>query len=386
MEQLLRTTTQNRSVSIGLPAARGIMEHRFPLTPEGAAMLVDRGFKVMMESGAAAHIHYPDSAYSRAGVEICERDEALGADITVSLSRLSARDISKMKRGSILLSFLTAEEDDAPALNAIIERHIIALALENYTDTAGNHPFADILHEIDGRAAISIASSLLADAIHGKGILLGGVPGVVPCEVLVIGSDIAACAAASAAIGLGAQVRIFDNNIYRLRDALRQLGPGAIGSAMHPKVFRSALRSADIVVATDAESGCGRIDSDLVDTMKRGVITFDLTSHPGNSFPSMRLIDLDLASAADNDMEQPSRVCYINAGNAVPRTVAMAMSNTLTAMLDDIMVCDGVANALKLNPGLRAAAYTFLGKCVNPEVASILGVRHVDINLFLQFS
>ena len=349
-------------------------------------MLVGKGFKMLMESGAAAHIHYPDTSYSREGVEICSREEALGADIVVSLSRLTPQDVARMKRGSLLLSFIHKSQDDIPTLSKLLERNIIALALENFCDDAGNHPFADILHEIDGRAAISIASSLLADAIHGKGILLGGIPGVVPCEVLVIGSDRAACAAASAAIGLGAQVRMFDNNTYRLREALRQLGPGAIGSAMHPRVFRSALRSADIIVATDCSTGCARIDFDLADTMKRGVITFDLTSEPGSVFPTMRLIDLDLASPADNDMEQPSRVCYINAGNAVPRTVAMAMSNTFMSMLDDILVCDGVANAMKLRPGLRAGTYTFLGKCVDPDVARLLGVRHVDINLFLQFS
>lgn len=387
LEELLSTTALNRTISIGLPAAAGIMEHRFPLTPEAAGMLVGRGFSVRMERDAARHIHYPDEAYLRQGVEITDRAAAFGSDIVVYLPVLSASDARKMRRGSLLLGFMHGGDDAAAGIKVLLERNIIAMALDLVADDAGKLPFADILHEIDGRAAIAIASSLLADAIHGKGILLGGVAGVVPCEVMIIGSDIAACAAAETARGLGATVRMFDDNTYRLREALRLLGPGVISSAPHPRVFGSALASADIVVATDtADPRRTRVDSELAAGMKRGVITFDLTSAPGSAFPSMTLVDLDMASPADNSMTRPGRVCYINAGNAVPRTVAMAMSNTFVTMLDDILVCDGVSNALRLKAGLRRAAYTFLGKCVNASVARSLGVRHFDINLFMQFS
>ncbi len=386
LEEAIRINAAERTATIGLPASTGVMEHRFPLTPEGAGMLVSRGFKLKMERGAAQHIHYSDTAYAKCGVEIVDRAESLACDIVVYLPALEPCDAKRLKKGALLLTFLHAEPQHVDSLKILLDRHIISLALENLTDETGNHPFADILHEIDGCAAIAIASSLLADAVHGKGILLGGVAGVVPCEVMIIGSDMAAEAAARTAIGLGATVRLFDNNVYRLREAVHRLGNAVIGSSLHPRVFESALRSADIVVATDTNPHCGTIGADLVEIMKRGVITFDLTSNAGSAFPSMQVIDLDLASPSDNESGQPVRICYINAGNAVPRTVAMALSNTFVTMLDDILVCDGVANALKLNAGLRSAALTFLGKCVNSKVAHALGVRHVDINLFLQFS
>lgn len=385
LEEVLKAATVSRQAVIGLPASHGMLDHRFPLTPEGAGLLVARGFRVKMERGAAGHIHYSDDAYARCGVEIVERAEAFGADIVVYLPSMDLADARIIKRGSLLLTFLHAEEGDADVLRALLHRHVIALALDLLSDDAGRLPFADILHEIDGRAAIAIASSLLADAIHGKGILLGGVAGVVPCEVMIIGADMAAIAAAQTAIGLGAIVKLFDNNTYRLREALRLLGPGATGSALHPRVFENALRSADIVVSTDAARPTGIVDSQLTGVMKRGVICFDLTTNPGSAFPSLQIIDLDLASPSDN-ASGPTRLCYVNAGNAVPRTVAMALSNTFATMLDDILVCDGVANALKINAGLRAAAFTFLGKCVNRRVARLLGIRAVDINLFLQFS
>lgn len=385
LEEVLKATNVSRQAVIGMPASRGMLDHRFPLTPEGAGMLVARGFRVKMERGAAEHIHYSDDAYARCGVEITGRAETLAADIIVYLPALDIADARMIKRGSLLLTFMHATEDDADVLRTLLKRHVIALALELLTDDAGRYPFADILREIDGRAAIAIASSLLADAIHGKGILLGGVAGVVPCEVMIIGADMAAIAAAQTAIGMGAIVKIFDNNVYRLRDAQRMLGPGATGSSLHPRVFESALRSADIVIATDAAGQAGIVDASLTGVMKRGVICFDLTGNPGSAFPSLQVIDLDLASPSDTS-SGPTRLCYVNAGNAVPRTVAMALGNTFATMLDDILVCDGVANALKINAGLRAAAFTFLGKCVNRRVARLLGIRAVDINLFLQFS
>lgn len=338
-----------------------------------------------MESGAAAHIHYSDDDYARRGVEIVDRRAAFAADIVVYLPPIGTADASRLKRGALLLTFLHAEPSDAEAINILLRRHVIALGLDMLTDDAGRRPFSDILREIDGRAAMAIASSLLADAVHGKGILLGGVAGVIPCEVMVIGSDMAACAAAKSAIGLGATVKMFDNNVYHLREALREVGPGAVGSTLHPKVFESALRSADIVIAADT-GRASTIGTGLVDVMKRGVICFDLSGTPGSAFPSMQVIDLDLASPADTCPDTPTRLCYINAGNAVPRTVAMALSNTFVTMLDDILVCDGVANALRINAGLRNAAFTFLGKCVNRRVARLVGTRCVDINLFIQFS
>ncbi len=385
LEQALREAATERAAIIGLPACADEGDHRFVLTPEGASQLVERGFRVKMESGAANHIHYSDEAYSRCGVEIVDRAEAFGADIVVYLPVLSAHDARLMGRGALLLTFHHSGEDALRGMECLLRRHIITIALDRVRNADGRLPFADILADISGRAAIAIASSLLADAVHGKGILLGGVPGVIPCEVTVIGADLAGRAAAASAIGLGAMVRIFDNDTYRLREALRELGPGAIGSALHPRVLVGALRSADIVVATSA-AGDIVVDSATEDLMKSGVLTFDLSDDPSRVFPAMPVVDLDMASPYDCNPSATVRLCYVNAGNAVPRTVAMALTNAMVAMMDEIFVCDGVGNALRLNAGLRAGAVTFLGKVVDPDVAAAMGMRAVDINLILQFS
>lgn len=383
LEQLMRTTTTPRKVSIGLPASLSDAERRFPLTPEAAALLVDRGFDVRVERGASASIHYTDEAYSRRGVRVVDRAAAFCSDIVVYLPAIGEPDAMKMRRGALLLGFAHMPSQTPRALKSILNNGVTAIALDRIGD--GNlHPFADIIDEINGRAAMAIASSLLADAIHGKGILLGGVAGVVPCELTILGADLAAEAAAKTALGLGATVRVFDNDVYRLRRLETSVGGNVIASTMHPRVVLSALRSADIVVACSMKRPF-EIGQDAVAEMKKGVIVFDLDAvHP--SFPSLPTVDLANASPVDNPVDGTRRVCYINAGNAVPRTAAMALSNTLLSVFDDIIACESAINALKLIPGLRRAAYTFMGKPVDAEVAAMVGARHVDINLLLQFS
>lgn len=383
LEQLARVATAPRKVSIGLPASLSDAERRFPLTPEAAAILVDRGFEVRVERGASSSIHYTDEAYTRRGVRVVERATAFASDIVVYLPAISEADAVKMHRGALLLGFAHMSSQSPRAIKTLLNHGITAIALDRIGD-GDTRPFADILDEINGRAAMAIASSLLADAVHGKGILLGGVAGIVPCELTIIGADLAAEAAAKSALGLGATVRVFDNDVYSLRRLEASVGGNVITSVMHPRVVLSALRSADIVVTCSMKRPF-EIGSDAVSEMKKGVIVFDLDA-VNPSFPSLPTVDLANASPADNPVDGSRRVCYINAGNAVPRTAAMALSNTLLTVFDDIIACDSAINALKLIPGLRRAAYTFMGKAVDATVAAMVGTRPMDINILLQFS
>lgn len=388
-EQPVEQLTGRRHITIGLPAPAGDSERRFPLTPEGAAILAERGFQVMMERGAAECIHFSDMAFRNAGAHIVERAQALGCDMVFYLPAISNDDAAMLRPGAVLMSLLHCHNRSAASINTLLKRHIITIALDLICDERENHPFADILSEIDGRAAMALASALLADPLHGKGILLGGIAGIVPCEVTIIGSDIAAIAAARSAIGLGATVRMFDNDAYSLREAVSRLsgvsGTSVISSSIHPKVFASALRSADIIIATPTRHPV-KVGIDMIAEMKRGVIAFDLTGRPeAPVFPGLEQVDLAAASAVPG-LPGALATCYINAGSAVPRTAAMALTTTLTTLLDDVLVCEGMTNALRFNLGLRKAALTFLGKAVNPEIARISGLRTVDINIFLQLS
>lgn len=386
LEQPASVSTASRGFTIGVPACRHEGERRFPLTPEGASRLIERGFRVKIESGASAPIHYTDNQYLRAGCDVVSRIEALQCEIVIHLSPLDMPDVRHLRRGSLLLTLLSTELVSKEYIKALMEKHTVAIALDLIEDEHGHRPFADILAEIDGRAAMAMAASLLADSEHGKGILLGGIAGINPCEVVILGSGIAAVSAARTATGMGAIVRMFDNDVYSLRHASRELGASLITSAMHPRVISGALHTADVIIATPTSDSSYTIDSEEAMLLKRGVLTFDLTDRGMSPFPSMQPIDL--ARADSNKCRRPDgwRACYIHAGSAVPRTCAMALSNTLMTMLTSVCTCDGVHNALKLLPGLRKAAYLFLGKLVNEEIGERTGIRALDINLYLTLS
>jgi alanine dehydrogenase len=384
LEQLLDTALGKKSLTLGLPATRAAGDHRFALTPEGAAMLIERGVEVRMECGAGRAIHYDDVRYLNAGVKIVSRPEAFATDMVLHLPPISAVDAQRMRRGALLLSLLNANTQDAGAVQTLLDRHIVSLALDLVKDTRGNNTFADILSEIGGRAAISVASSMLADANFGKGILLGGVAGIIPCEVTIIGADTAGVAAARSALGMGALVRIFDDNVYRLRCASDILGPGVAASALHPRVLLSALRTADVVIASHVDYP-HVITAEAVSCMKDGVVVFNLDNERSVQFASMTCVDLcdEYATRAAYN----HRVCYVNAAGTVPRTTAMAIGNTLATMFVDILCCSGgLSNAIKLHPGMQNAIYTFMGRMVNARLAANMGMRSVDISLLLQFS
>lgn len=391
LEQLFAAVGNRRRLSVGIPSPDPT-DRRVPLTPEGAEMLGAADIDVRIERDAARAIHYTDTRYLRAGAGIVSRAEALACDIVIILSPLQLSDVRRMRRGAMLLTLIGSIADDPDVIRTLIDRHIVTIALDLITDRDDHAPYADILNEIDGRAAMASASAILADARHGKGILLGGVAGIIACEVTIIGAGIGGMAAARSAIGMGATVRMFDSDIYRLRCATDRLGPAAITSAMHPRVVVSALRTADVVIASHT-SVPPIFGTDIVAQMKQGVITIALDSygqsdrHPAGIFASMPTVNLVLDSTRrDLDTDSP-RVCYTNAAGTVPRTMAMALSNTLTDMFNDIAACGtGVSNTLKLHPGIQRAVTTFMGRPVNARVAAAAGMRPVDITLLLQYS
>lgn len=374
-------------MSIGLPSNSNEGERRFPLTPEAVAILVDKGMRVVMQTGAADPIHYTDSDYMRAGAEVAGRSEALRCDIVASLPALSVSDIHGMRKGAMLFTLYGSYAGNADTLRALTDQSVIALALDMVKCDDGHMPFADILQEIDGRASIAVASALQSDPVSGKGILMGGIAGIVPCEITILGSGISACSAARSAVGLGAMVRMFDNDVYRLRSAMQHLGASVIGSAMHPHVLEGAFRSADVIIATPMRHPV-TVGTDLVSVMKRRVIVIDVTGGGGKVFPSLPTVDLGLVSSID---DSAGRKCLFNVSGRVPRTAAMAVSNALIAMFDDILSgtgsgTDSGADIVRMLPGIQAAVFAFLGKIVNAQMASSVGMRCADLSLYMSLS
>ncbi len=375
MEQPQPIDTPERKPTIGLPCGMKFGERRFPITPEAARQLSDRKITLKMESGAGNPIHYPDSDYSQAGVDICNREDVLAADIIISPAPLKVDEVKLMRRGTVLITLLHSVIDRPDYAKALQAASINVIAADLINNN-GQRLVADILHEIDGCASLIVAASMLADPVLGKGILLGGVAGVAPGEVTILGSGMGAIAAAHNAIGLGATVRMFDNDLYSLRAASRVLNHQPIASAPHPRVLRSALHTADAIIVTPM-NGMPVIDGELAAAMKRRSIIFDLTNTPGTTFPSVPLINLGSITAEI----APERACYYNVGCRVPRTAAMAISNAIVANIDALRASTGTL--AELPSPMRPALLFYWGKCVNTIAADAIGSRALDINLFI---
>ena len=389
MEKRAPLEIRQRGITIGLPANPVQGERRFPLTPEAVKVLVDDyGFNVFIEEGAGHAIHYSDNAYASNGATVTKRAETFHTDIVISASHLSAADIGRMRRNATLWTVMRPAAIGRTMLESLNQRAITTLSLTALTTSTGHYPVADILAEIEGRAAVAVAAGFLADGVHGKGILLGGVTGIVPCEVVILGGTTAGVAAALSSRGLGATVRLFDNDPCRLRNAEVALGHSVIGSSLHRKVYLGALHSADVVIntLTGDESRAAVIDHEEASTLKKGAILFDLNTPENTVFPSLRLVDLSPAVEALPKLTE--RTCFINAGSAVPRTSAMALSNAIVPMLANLAQSDDhtFMDAVRMNSFLGTGLVTFAANVVNREAALATGMKWVDPAIMQRFS
>ena len=384
------TSVAARRISIGLPANRLGGKRCFPLTPEAVRHLVDNScdndvdLSVIVESGAPRDIHYTDARYARCGAAISDRNTVLKADIIITSTSLDISDIALLRKGAMWITLIAPERIEAETLQAAVKKHITVISLMQVTDSAGNCHIADTLAEVDGRAAIAVSVGILADGANGKGILLGGVAGIIPCEVIVIGAGTAGIAAAKSAVGAGAIAHIFDDDSSRLRYVTDTCSGTFITSSLHREVFLRAITKADIIINTLPSSLCRkvRLSAEDISTLKNDVIIIDTAG--SNIFPSLKQIDIQSDSTSVKSMS--GHICLINVGNAVPRTTSMAVSNCLVPLLEKIVSVPSSVNPIKIESGLKAGLVTFGGKVVNRDAAAATGLNYVDPSIYMHLS
>lgn len=325
-------------------------ETRFLLTPEGSGLLTSSNIRLLMEKGAATDISFPDSSYREFGVEIVTREEALQADVVLSYQPLHAKDIKKMKKGATVFSMMGSSLFEAPVVKALLELNITAGCFDNMLSYNDEPVFANVIDEIDGRGAVIYAQEFLSYVGGGKGVLLAGVAGINPCEVLVIGDGTTAYSAAKAAMAAGAYVTLMNNDISAMQVAKQICGDSLNTIAIHPRVLFNKVKSADVILI----SQCTRpfeFPKNLSVALKDSVyvLNFDET-HPSIS---------------------------------VPRTVAMALSNILVNFFSDALIKGGINNMVASTPGVQCGIVTYKGKLVDKLVASCVNMPCVDIKVMI---
>ena len=385
-QELLKELSKvNNRLLIGIPCERVEDERRLALTPEAVDMLTDRGHHVLVETGAGLGINYSDNHYSEAGAEIVAMPaEVYQADVILKILPPLAAEVAMMKQRATLFSTVQFNVFSQEAFELMMAKRITAIAYELLADETQCCPVLNVISEIEGTASISIASELLSNTQGGKGILLGGIPGVSPTEVVIIGAGNAGTVAARAAMALGASVKVFDDDINKLRTIQQVLGQGLFTSTFHPNVLQNAFRSADVVIGAMRYINSRHryiIAEDMIRTMKRGALVIDLRINQGGCFETTCC--LCPSDPAIFEQYGVLHYCKQNISNYVARTTSMAFSNIFVPMLFQLGDAGAVQGMVKSDPGFKSGVYMYCGKPVNNYVSNRFGLSSNNIDLYL---
>ena len=382
-EELLETESSQRRLQIGIPKESDPCEDRVALTPETVDVLVRQGHLVMVEKQAGEDARYTDLHYSEAGAYIVERDEVYRADILFRINPPNISETELMKERQLVFSYLPAYQRSEEYIRKLAAKHVTAIAFEDIKDRFGCYPLVKIISEIAGNVSIQIASEYLSKSSGGKGILLGGISGVKPAEVVIVGSGTAAEFAARSALGLGAFVRVFDNSVHRLQHLQENLGIRLYTSAIHPQVLSKALASADAVIGAAYIDRCRSrflITEEMITHMKRGTVIVDLSINQGGCCETSEIRTLSAPTVVKHGI---IHYCVPNISSRVPRTASMAISNVLANMILNMGQQGNLAAWLKADAGLRNGVYLYNGILTNSYISNLYGIPFQDIHLLM---
>jgi alanine dehydrogenase len=383
-EEMLALGKKYKKLTIGIPREKPLFEQRVSLTPEAVEVLVDNGHEVLIESKAGEGAHYHDTDYSECGAFIiASKKQVLNADIIIKVSPLDMKEIEMLKGHQVILSSVHLTRQSEEYIRALMDKKVTAFAIEQIRDEDDFYPVIQSMSAISGISAVNIAAELLSNQNGGKGVLLGGISGITPTEVIIIGADTIAEFAARAAIGLGAFVKVFDNSPKKLEELQQLLGRRLHTSIFHPKVLRRALKSADVVIGALNLWDTGPryfVTEDMVKEMKRGSVIIDLSIDQGGCIETSEYRTLQDAVYIKHDVVHFSAA---NMPSRVARTSSIALSNILSPILVTIGSSGGFKPFLKANLGVRNSVYIYNGILTNEYLGNQFGIPSKNIDLLM---
>ncbi len=383
-EALLQKNKPNQVLFIGIPKETTLQEHRLPLTPSSVQLLVDNGNEVWIESNAGKEAKFTDKDFSEAGAKICpNREEVFKADIIVKVEPPTDEEITLFGPEKLLISALQHGARSEPYIRSLMQKKINAIGFEFLKDSDGIFPIVRSLSEITGITAISVASELLSINNGGKGEMLGGVSGIPPTEVVIIGAGTVGEYAAKAALGKGASVKVFDSSLARLRRLQSNLYQNVFTSLLHPKILEKAILSADVVIGC-IRSEEGRspvvVSEELVSMMKECSIILDISIDQGGLFETSEITTHKKPTFVKHGV---IHYCVPNITSRVCRTASYALSNILTPLLLRLSGYQSFGDFLFANPELRNGVYIYRGNLTNKHLGKRLSIYNKDIDLLL---
>jgi alanine dehydrogenase len=383
-EEMLEIGKKKQSLFIGIPRETEFQEHRVALVPEAVSLIVNNGHRVLIESNAGKHANFSDRDYSEAGAEIAySTQQVYEADIILKITPPSLVEIEMMKHKQTLFSALQLTVQPANILRKLMEKKITAIAWDYVKDEEDIFPIIRSMGEIAGTTSILIAGELLSNINEGKGLMLGGVAGITPTEVVIIGAGTVGQFATRSALALGASVKVFDSSVYRLRRLQRDLGQSVFTSVIQPKVLSKALMRADVAIGA-MRASYGRtpcvVSEEMVENMKQGSVIIDVSIDQGGCFETSKVTTHEKPTFTAHGI---THYCVPNVASRVSRTASYALSNIFAPLVLNIADGGGCEKLIRMNKGFRHGVYIYNGTLTSSYLGETFTLPYKDLDLLI---
>jgi alanine dehydrogenase len=384
LEETLDVKPQVSSLLVGIPREAAFQENRIALTPDAVAVLSSNGHRVVVETKAGEGAHFSDKDYSDAGAKIAyEKREVFECELLIKSAPVSDQELDHLQLNQTIISPIHLPVMKTHILEKMMEKRITALSFENLKDDSGHNPIVRSMSEIAGSAVMLIAGQYLGSAHNGKGALLGGISGIPPTKVIIIGAGIVGEYAARTALAVGASVKIFDNNIYKLKRLQNNMGARLWTSVIEPKILAKQLKTCDVAVGALSSAG-GRtpivVTEEMVSQMRPGSVIVDVSIDRGGCFETS-----EITSHEQPVMKKYGVIhyCVPNIPSGFARTASQAVSNVLMPLLLEIGDEGGLEKLVWHKFNIRSGIYLFKGALTNIHLSQRFGLKYTDLNLLI---
>jgi alanine dehydrogenase len=362
-------------MNIGVPRETRAGERRVALTPSGVKSLVQQGHSVWLETGAGAAAGHPDADYESAGAAIAfSRIEPFArGELLACVSAPERREFEALQHRQAVFAFWYLPASRPEDLRELQAREITAIGFEAIEDDQGRAPVLTTMSEIAGQLAVVVGGGLLLSEFGGKGILLGGAPGVPPAHLVVLGAGVLGCSAARTALGAGAQVTLLDRSVDRLRVASLELGRGVTTMLATRPNLEKALSFADLALGAAAVRGERApllVDRQMLRFMRPRSVVMDLSIDMGGCFETSRPTAFP---APVYELDGIQHFCVPNLPSVAARSSTLALTNAVLPYLLEIGRL-GFDRAVAQLADLRRGTYLFRGRCARESLARAFGL------------
>ncbi|MCU0394894.1 MAG: alanine dehydrogenase [Chitinophagaceae bacterium] len=384
LEETLDIKAKGADLFIGVPKEHAFQENRVGLIPEAVGVLVANGHDVWVETRAGAESGYLDKDYAEAGAKIkYDHKEIYNCDVLVKSAPVVEEDLPLLKPNQFIISPIHLSVMKAAILESMMEKKITGLSFENLKDDSGTYPIVRSMSEIAGSASMLIGGHYLSQGGHGKGILLGGISGIPPTKVIILGAGVVGEFAARAALAMGSSVKVFDNNVYRLKRLQDTLGHRVWTSVIEPKILAKQLKTCEIAVgALGSETGRTPVvvTEEMVAAMRPGSVIIDVSIDRGGCFETSEITTYEHPTYIKHGV---IHYCVPNIPSGYSRTASHAVSNVLMPLLLNIADAGGLDSYVWNNFNVRNGIYMFKGALTNFHLSERFGLKYTDLNLLM---